>query len=40
MLPVYIDDCKQDITEIGSDKKVCVRRSVLGYVPSMDEFVS
>ena len=39
-LPVYIDDCKQDIIEISSDKKVCVRRSVLGYVPNIDEFVS
>ena len=39
-MPVYVDDCKQDITDINSDKKVCVRGSLLGYVPNIDEFVS
>ena len=29
-MPVYIDDCKQDLNVISSDKKVCVRCSVLG----------
>ena len=28
IMPEYIEDCEQDITEISNDKKVCVRRSV------------
>ena len=29
-MPVYIGDCKQDLTVVINDKKVCVRCSVLG----------
>ena len=39
-LPVYIGDCKQNMTVISSNKKVCVRCSVLRFVPNIDEFAS
>ena len=31
LLPVYIENCKQDLKVISNDKNVCVRCSVLGF---------